>query len=87
MSPPRHASRTRVQQMTHPYRPRSRQPLPVAGRLSCLLLATWLLGSCASAPVADIRRAQALPESGIAGTAASRPADSVEAEAGVEPIV
>ncbi|WP_052347335.1 type II secretion system secretin GspD [Novilysobacter defluvii] len=73
--------------MTHPYRPRSRQPLPLAGRLSCLLLATWLLGSCTSVPVADIRRAQALPESGIAGTAASRSADPVDARAGIEPIV
>lgn len=87
MSPPRHAARNRVQQMTHPYRPRSRQPLPLAGRLSCLLLATWLLGSCTSVPVADIRRAQALPESGIAGTAASRSADPVDARAGIEPIV
>ena len=35
-----------------------------------MFLATWLLASCANVPVADIRRAPTLPESGVAGTAA-----------------
>ena len=90
MSPPRHSARTRVHHMTHPYRPCSRQPLPVARRLSCLLLAAWLLASCASVPVADIRRAPTLPAGGVAGTAATPPAATgagAGTAAGSEPTV
>ena len=87
MSPPPHGARTRVHPMTHPYRLRSRQPLPLAGRLSCLFLASWLLASCASVPVADIRRAPALPEAGVAGTAATPPGVAGQASTGGDPIV
>lgn len=69
--------------MTH--HARSRPPLlpacaaaatrwPAARTLLSALAVTLVLGACANVPVADIRRAQTLPDAGVAGTPAQSPA-------------